>query len=181
MCGIAGMMSLDGVTPDDAALDAFVDALRHRGPDGEGRFAAGGVGLIQTRLAIIDLNTGDQPLYAEQSGGEQCVLVGNGEIYNYVELREELGTGLFKTQSDCEPPLQLYLKHGPDYPRYLRGMYALAVYDAARRQLIVSRDPLGIKPLYYTETSQRVLFCLRAAGPDQGGACAAECLRKIHS
>jgi len=148
MCGIAGIMTISGSPPRDADLDALTEALHHRGPDGKGRHQSGSVGLIQTRLAIIDLKTGDQPLYAELDGEKRCVLVGNGEIYNYVELREELGTELFSTQSDCEPPLQLYLRHGIDYPRYLRGMYALAIHDPSKDRLILSRDPFGIKPLY---------------------------------
>ncbi|MGY8991913.1 MAG: asparagine synthase (glutamine-hydrolyzing), partial [Rhodospirillales bacterium] len=158
MCGIAGIMTISGSPPRDADLDALTEALHHRGPDGKGRHQSGSVGLIQTRLAIIDLKTGDQPLYAELDGEKRCVLVGNGEIYNYVELREELGTELFSTQSDCEPPLQLYLRHGIDYPRYLRGMYALAIHDPSKDRLILSRDPFGIKPLYYAETQDGFSF-----------------------
>jgi len=158
MCGIAGMMTINGALPRERDLDALTDALRHRGPDGEGRYIAGGVGLIQTRLAIIDLETGDQPLYAEPVDGNRCALVGNGEIYNYIELRQELGAEKFKTNSDCEPPLQLYLRHGTDYPRFLRGMYALALHDPKQDRLILSRDPFGIKPLYYAETSEGFVF-----------------------
>jgi asparagine synthase (glutamine-hydrolysing) len=158
MCGIAGIMTINGSPPRDADLDALTEALRHRGPDGEGRYQSQSIGFIQTRLAIIDLKTGDQPLYAEQDGENRCALVGNGEIYNYVELREELGAENFTTHSDCEPPLQLYLRHGVNYPQYLRGMYALAIHDPSKDRLILSRDPFGIKPLYYAETSDGFAF-----------------------
>lgn len=158
MCGIAGIMSIDGAPPSDAALKALTDALRHRGPDGEGEYRSGGVGFVQTRLAIIDLETGDQPLYAEMAGGNRCALVGNGEIYNYVELRQELGTDHFKTNSDCEPPLQLYVRHGVDFPRHLCGMYALAIHDPSKERLVLSRDPFGIKPIYYAETASGFCF-----------------------
>ena len=106
MCGIAGLMLADGATADAGALERLVNALRHRGPDGDGAYTARNVALGQTRLAIIDLETGNQPLY--EPGG--AVLVANGEIYNYVELRAQLAGEDFATQSDCEPPLHLYRK-----------------------------------------------------------------------
>lgn len=154
MCGIAGMMTADGAAVSQAVLDALGDALAHRGPDGRGRHIAGDVGLVQTRLAIIDLTTGDQPLFAP--GG--VALVGNGEIYNYRELREEMAGTVFATQSDCEPPLHLYLKMGLDFTDRLRGMYALAIHDSKTGRLILARDPFGIKPLYYAETPQGFAF-----------------------
>ena len=103
-----------------------------------------GVGLAQNRLAIIDLSTGDQPIH--EPGG--AALIANAEIYNYIELRRELTDVRFTSQSDCEPPLHLYRKHGVDFARKLRGMYAIAIYDAAKDRLVLSRDPFGIKPLY---------------------------------
>ena len=119
-------MNRDGSAPDGAVLDALEAALRHRGPDGEGRWVSGGLGLVQTRLAIIDLETGDQPLY--EPGG--AALIANGEIYNYLELREELMVGAtgdangvkFSTHSDCEPALHLYRRLGLDFAERLRGM-----------------------------------------------------------
>ena len=154
MCGIAGLMTRDGTSPCRSVLDTMLSAIKHRGPDGNGLHISQGVGLAQNRLAIIDLATGNQPLH--EPGG--TALVANAEIYNYVELRQDLSDVRFITQSDCEPPLYLYLKHGIDYAKKLRGMYAIAIYDAAKNQLILSRDPFGIKPLYYCETEGQFAF-----------------------
>jgi len=154
MCGIAGVMTLGAGPPPDALLDALLGALAHRGPDGEGRHIAANVGIVQARLAIIDLATGDQPLY--EPGG--AALVGNAEIYNYVELREEMQGARFQTRSDCEVPLHLFRRHGLDFTRYLRGMYALAIHDPVAGRLVLTRDPFGIKPLYYAETDQGFVF-----------------------
>src|ERR1700746_4001246 len=125
MCGIAGLMTYDGAPPPPAPLRAMGDALRPRGPNGDGRYGSSDVGMVQTRLAIIDLATGDQPLY--EPGG--AALVANGEIYNYIELRQELAGAVFATASDCEPALHLYRRHGIDFTRFLRGMYAIALHD----------------------------------------------------
>lgn len=157
MCGIAGLMTHDGSAPPAAPLQAMGEALRHRGPDGDGRYRSGDVGMVQTRLAIIDLATGDQPLY--DPGG--AALIANGEIYNYIELRSALGCGrpaAFSTRSDCEPPLPLYRRHGLDFTDHLRGMYAIALHDPAAGRLILARDPFGIKPLYYAETPHAFAF-----------------------
>jgi asparagine synthase (glutamine-hydrolysing) len=157
MCGIAGLMTQDGRAPPSAALCAMGSALRHRGLDGDGRYRSGDVGMVQTRLAVIDLATGDQPLH-EPGGG---ALIANAEIYNYIELRRELSTGrtaAFSTQSDCEPPLHLYRKYGLDFTAYLRGMYAIALHDPGAGSLILARDPFGIKPLYYAETPGAFAF-----------------------
>jgi asparagine synthase (glutamine-hydrolysing) len=148
MCGIAGLMTTDGAAANGAALAAMLAALRHRGPDGEGHHAAADVGLVHARLAIIDLATGQQPL--RDAGG--AALIANGEIYNYLELRRAMPGQAFATQSDCEPALHLFRRHGIAYADELRGMYAIAVHDPAAGQLLLSRDPFGIKPLYYSET-----------------------------
>jgi len=147
MCGIAGLMTPDGAAPSQAVLDAMSTALVHRGPDGRGRHLAGGVGLVHERLAIIDLETGQQPLHSPDG----AALVANAEIYNYLELRAELGEGGFRTRSDCEPALKLYALDGDDFAGRLRGMYAIAIHDPAQEKLVLSRDPFGIKPLYYSE------------------------------
>ena len=147
MCGIAGLMTRDGSAPSPIVLAALRDALAHRGPDGSGQYTRGDVALVQTRLAIIDLATGDQPLY--EPGG--AALVANGEIYNYRELRAELAGIAFATQSDCEPPLHLYRRDGLAFADRLRGMYAIALHDPANGSLVLARDPFGIKPLYYAE------------------------------
>src|ERR1700749_1892028 len=106
MCGIAGMMTTDGSTPPPDAVTAMLDAMRHRGPDGHGRYEAPGIALAQARLAIIDLQTGDQPLF----GPNGTVTVINGEIYNYVELREEFAGANFATKGDCEMALYAYAR-----------------------------------------------------------------------
>lgn len=167
MCGIAGIMMCNGQSPDGAVLDQLARALSHRGPDGDGRHVSGPVGLVHTRLAIIDLETGDQPLY--EPGG--AALIGNGEIYNYVELRETLSDIHFETHSDCEPPLHLYRRHGVEFADHLRGMYGLAIHDPAANRLILSRDPFGIKPLYYIETSDYLAFASEAQALVNAGLC----------
>lgn len=154
MCGIAGIMTTDGAAPDNAALDRMKAALAHRGPDGDAVWVSGDTGLVHTRLAIIDLETGDQPLFGP--GG--AALVANGEIYNYVELRAELMDVDFATNSDCEPVLHYYRNYGLDFSEWLRGMYALAIYDPQERRLVLSRDPFGIKPLYYAASENGFAF-----------------------
>lgn len=151
MCGIAGIMTADGHPPEPGLLERMADALGHRGPDGRGRHVAGSVGLIQTRLAIIDLATGDQPIFAETPKGNRAAIVANAEIYNYVELRRDMADTAFSTKSDCEPPLHIYLRDGIEYTGSLRGMYAIAIHDPDAGCLVLSRDPFGIKPLYYVE------------------------------
>lgn len=159
MCGIAGLMSADGTAPARQILDTMASAIGHRGPDGIGHYAAHDVLLVQTRLAIIDLETGDQPLYAANGDDKEDVcLIANGEIYNYVELRAQMGDVDFKTKSDCEPILHLYLEHGLDFAEHLRGMYAIALHDPSEGALILARDPFGIKPIYYGQTADGFAF-----------------------
>jgi len=154
MCGIAGYMSVGGAAPAEPMLDALDRALAHRGPDGSGRFKAGGFAMIQRRLAIIDLQTGSQPLY-EPNG---AALVANAEIYDYIEQRDAMVGVDFATNSDCEVPLHLYRRDGERFAESLRGMYAVALYDPASERLLLARDPFGIKPLYYTETTDGFAF-----------------------
>ncbi len=170
MCGIAGLMTIDGTTPASELLDRLAGALHHRGPDGHGRLVSAGIGLVQTRLAIIDLTTGNQPIYASPGAAKRpAAIVANAEIYNYIELREQLRDATFATQSDCEPPLHLYLRHGLDFVDHLRGMYALAIYDAERDRLVLARDPFGIKPLYYVENSRGFAFASEPAALIEAG------------
>lgn len=175
MCGIAGIMTVAGKSPDSAALERMAKALAHRGPDGAGRRIQDNVGLAQTRLAIIDLATGDQPIIAPYGGGAiiapggGAAIVANGEIYNYIELRAGLGDASFRTASDCEPPLHLYLRDGPEFVYHLRGMYALAIHDPAKKRLVLARDPFGIKPLYYAETADGLAFASEAQALIAGG------------
>lgn len=154
MCGIAGLVG----KPDAGVLERLTDTLEHRGPDGQGTYAAGGCTFVHTRLAIVDLQTGDQPFTVQSDNGGEVALVANGEIYNSPELRAKMKGVDFKTQSDCEPPLHLYLKHGIDFTKHLRGMYAIAIWDNASARLVLARDPFGIKPLYYAETDQGFAF-----------------------
>jgi len=159
MCGIAGVMTRGGVAPNEEILDSLTAALRHRGPDGEGRYVLNDTALLQTRLAIIDLDTGDQPLFADVVPMRPpLALVGNGEIYNYLELKKTITGVAFKTRSDCEPPLFLYHQHGIDFARHLRGMYAIAIHDPVQGRLVLARDPFGIKPLYYGQTEDGFVF-----------------------
>ena len=153
MCGIAGLVTQDGSPPPAKILDRMTKALEHRGPDGQGQHLRDGTALIQTRLAIIDLETGDQPLYADNRA-----LVANGEIYNYVELRQQMSDVSFATGSDCETPLHLYLKHGLGFVEQLRGMYSIAIDDPVEDCLILTRDPFGIKPIYYAQSEIGFIF-----------------------
>jgi asparagine synthase (glutamine-hydrolysing) len=176
MCGIAGIMTVAG-EPPAAALHAMAAALAHRGPDGTGHYRAGNVGMVQTRLAIIDLVTGDQPLY--EPGG--AALMANGEIYNYIELRAELGGVGFASASDCEPPLHLYRRHGLDFTERLRGMYAIALHDPAAGRLVLARDPFGIKPLYYAETQAGFAFASEPQALIAGGLAPAQLVRQVRN
>ena len=159
MCGIAGIMTKDGSRPADQIISDFEKSLKHRGPDGAGRYLLNDTAFVQTRLAIIDLNTGNQPFFVENELGQfPLASIANGEIYNYLELKQQLSDAVFKSQSDCELPLILYQKYGIDYAKYLRGMYSIAIHDPVKSQLILSRDPFGIKPLYYAFTQDGFVF-----------------------
>ena len=158
MCGIAGIVMRDGRPADAARLDALAAAMAHRGPDGVGKYLAGPIGLLNARLAIIDLKTGDQPLF-EPKG---AVLVANAEIYNDPELRVAMADQAFSTGSDCESPLRLYARDGLDFAEQLRGMYAIALFDPATGRLVLARDPFGIKQLYYVETPELFAFASEA-------------------
>lgn len=152
MCGICGIVYKNGATPDRGRLKAANDLLTHRGPDDEGFYIDGPVGLAMRRLAIIDLNTGHQPIsYAD----ERYWIVFNGEIYNFLELRTKLeGRGRhFKTKTDTEVILALYQEQGTACVQRLRGMFAFAIWDKKERRLFIARDRIGKKPLVYAETS----------------------------
>ena len=149
MCGIVGAMSANGTPPPSNVIDAMLRAIAHRGPDGEGRYVQRDVALAQKRLAIIDLSTGDQPLF----GPGDTAIVANGEIYNYVELKQDAHGCNFATNSDCELPLYTYTRDGAAFAKHLRGMYGIALDDPKAPELCISRDPFGIKPLYYAEGS----------------------------
>src|ERR1700756_4314303 len=133
------------------------DLLVHRGPDSAGEHVDGGTPLPAPRLSIIALAGGDQPIASEDGS---CVVVQNGEIYNYPELRRELERDghTFRTNCDTEVTLHLYERQGADYPRLLRGMFAVALWDANAQQLLLARDRYGIKPIYYRHTDSDLEF-----------------------
>jgi asparagine synthase (glutamine-hydrolysing) len=157
MCGICGVIRLDGSTPDPDVLGEMNETMTHRGPDSDGMVIDGPVCLAVRRLAIIDLQHGDQPIAAEDG---RVQVVQNGEIYNYRELRNELhGRGhSFATHSDTEVLVHLYEDRGLDFVHALRGMFAIALWDPARQRLVLARDRFGIKPLYYRARGEAVSF-----------------------
>jgi asparagine synthase (glutamine-hydrolysing) len=154
MCGIAGMLLRHGCA-DEGAVQRVAAALSHRGPDDLGIHMAGPLGLANARLSIIDLEHGHQPMV-----DEKFALVANGEIYNYIELRAGLEARgrRFETGSDSETILHAYALDGLKALPSLNGMFAFALYDAGTRELVLARDRLGIKPLYYAELPDRLLF-----------------------
>ncbi len=154
MCGIAGLaLGAAAPPPEPAMLAALAQALAHRGPEGTGHTAVGRIAMVHTRLAFIDLPGGDQPLFAGAAA-----LVANAEVYNYRELRQDLPEVRFATNSDCEPPLHLWLRDGAGYAAHLRGMYAIAIHERAARTVTLTRDPFGIKPLYTAPVAGGIAF-----------------------
>ncbi|MFL5828637.1 MAG: asparagine synthase (glutamine-hydrolyzing) [Solirubrobacteraceae bacterium] len=156
MCGIAGKIDLQN-TVDAGLLERMCEVLEHRGPDSRGVHLENGVGLGVQRLAVIDLEHGDQPIYSED---RSSVVVLNGEIYNYIELRDQLiGRGhTFRTGSDTETIVHLYEELGARCVDQLRGMFAFAVWDSAARRVLLARDRVGKKPLFYRATETALWF-----------------------
>lgn len=169
MCGIAGIVSLGGSRPIDGdRLLRMRETLVHRGPDGAGIYIDGPIGLAHRRLAIVDEAGGHQPM-SDDSGRIRVVF--NGEIYNHAELRRELSQKghHYRTRSDTESIIHAYLEWGDDLPARLEGMFGFALWDRERRRLLVARDRLGIKPLFFTRFDGELLFgseikAIRAAG-----------------
>ncbi len=153
MCGIVGYAGFD----DDALLHRMCASITHRGPDEDGFFVAPGIGLAMRRLSVIDLQTGRQPIANEN---QTVWVVFNGEIYNYQELTERLKASghVFSTRSDTETIVHLYEEHGLDFVQHLRGMFAIALWDTLRRRLVLVRDRIGEKPLFYSVDGDRLLF-----------------------
>ena len=149
MCGIVGVVQTNG-GPDRSLLERMTRTLRHRGPDDEGFHVDGGVGLGFRRLAIIDLVTGNQPV-ANEAGTVHAML--NGELYNFRELRQTLEEAghTFRSRGDAEVLPHLYEERGPDLVHELRGMFAFALWDSSKQELLLARDRIGEKPLYYTD------------------------------
>jgi asparagine synthase (glutamine-hydrolysing) len=156
MCGICGVVSANG-SVDPERVARMSATLVHRGPDSAGELADGPAALAARRLSIIDLETGDQPI-ANEDG--TLHVVQNGEIYNYRELRRELERAghSFRTHGDTEVLLHLYEQHGTGFAERLRGMFAVAIWDAPRRRLVLARDRFGIKPLYYRDVAGELAF-----------------------
>lgn len=158
MCGICGKLNFDSSKPvSGALLKSMADAIQHRGPDDEGYYRTGPLGFGFRRLSIIDLNTGHQPISNED---ETVWIVFNGEVYNYQELRQDLQSRghVFKTQTDTEVIVHLYEEFGTNSIEKLRGMFAFAIWDENRKQLLLARDRVGIKPLYYWLSEKSLVF-----------------------
>jgi asparagine synthase (glutamine-hydrolysing) len=169
VCGIVGKIKPSAAEPvDRVALERMCAALEHRGPDSRGLFAEGAVGLGIQRLRVVDLVTGDQPIFNEDGS---VVVVLNGEIYNFRELRDELRSRghRFATEGDTETIVHLYEEHGVDCVRHLHGMFAFALWDKRRRRLLIARDRIGKKPLFYSLAGGGLAFAseLRALMEDE--------------
>ena len=158
MCGICGIFYTDATQNVDRDVLAGMNRqIVHRGPDDEGFFVEGNVGLAMRRLSIIDVKTGHQPIANED---ESLRIVFNGEIYNHAELRAQLETQghRYRTRSDTETIIHLYEQYGRDCVKHLRGMFAFAIWDRNRKTLFAARDRLGIKPFYYRYDGKSLFF-----------------------
>ncbi|MBC8508582.1 MAG: asparagine synthase (glutamine-hydrolyzing) [Anaerolineales bacterium] len=157
MCGICGITHQDNRPVDRELVQAMNATIIHRGPDGDGFYFAPGIGLAMRRLAVIDLNTGDQPITNED---ESVWIVFNGEIFNFPSLRADLEARghHFRTQTDTECIVHLYEDFGDDCIQYLRGQFAFALWDSKKQRLLIARDRLGQKPLYYTLSGDTLYF-----------------------
>jgi len=157
MCGICGAFSFSGAPIDRELIGKMTRVIQHRGPDGAGSYVSGCVGLGHRRLSIIDLSGGAQPISNED---ESIQVIFNGEIYNFIELREELikKGHVFKTESDTEVIVHGYEEWGKNCVLRFNGIFAFALWDVNRRQLLLARDHLGVKPLYYVQLGDLLFF-----------------------
>ena len=157
MCGIVGLVRNDGNAIDEQLLARMNGAISHRGPDDDGFYVNGPVGLAMRRLAIIDLKSGRQPIHNQD---RTAWIVFNGEIYNYLELRQQLEKlgHTFYTNSDTEAIVHAYDQYGSDCPKHLRGMFAFAIWDERTQELFLARDRVGKKPLLYAEVNGQFVF-----------------------
>ncbi|MEK6973472.1 MAG: asparagine synthase (glutamine-hydrolyzing) [archaeon] len=151
MCGITGLFGIN----DKAVISKMNDSIKHRGPDDYGYFFGENISLGSRRLSVIDLKTGKQPIFNENNS---IVIVFNGEIYNFKALREMLKGHEFRTKTDTEAIVHLYEEFGLDFVTYLEGMFAFAIYDIPKKKLILARDYVGEKPLFYCQTKETLLF-----------------------
>lgn len=157
MCGIAGILKRDSIQVERTILQRMIGMVNHRGPDATGFHLDGPVGLAHARLSIIDVGGGHQPMHNED---RTVWITFNGEIFNYVELREELirKGHRFLTQSDTEVIVHLYEEKGEECVQYLNGQWAFAIWDSNRKRLFISRDRLGVRPLFYANTPDGFMF-----------------------
>jgi asparagine synthase (glutamine-hydrolysing) len=157
MCGICGQYNFDNQQINENSIRGMCALIRHRGPDDEGIYLDGSFGMGMRRLSIIDLDTGHQPISNED---DSIWTILNGEIYNYIELAEDLKKKghIFKTKSDTEVLVHLYEEYGYSFVKLLRGMFGLAIWDKKKRELILARDPLGIKQLYFFKGENKFVF-----------------------
>src|SRR5262245_27399099 len=182
MCGIAGIINRTPVAPDREILEAMLCRIQHRGPDAVGYWSSGPVGLAHARLSIIDLASGQQPM--SDSEGHFWITF-NGEIFNYVELRNELIAAghRFSTTSDTEVILHMYAEKGEHCVEYFNGQWAFAIWDSRRKTLFLSRDRLGVRPLFYTETPGSFVFASEIksllAHPEVGCSIDLEALNEV--
>ena len=155
MCGLVAIVNRSGEGVPAELLRRMANVIAHRGPDDEGAYAAAGVGLYHKRLSIIDLTSGHQPMTADG-----VTVVFNGEIYNYIELRDELKRlgHAFHTTSDTEVLIRCYLQHGERFVGRLNGMFAFVLHDVRRRRVLAARDHFGIKPLYYHVSERSIVY-----------------------
>jgi asparagine synthase (glutamine-hydrolysing) len=173
MCGISGIFDLSGNPINRELLERMTSIIKHRGPDGDGCYVDHEVGLGHRRLSIIDVGGGGQPI-GNEDGKLQIVF--NGEIYNFIELRKELEAfgHTFKTKSDTEVIVHAYEQWGTNCVKRFNGMFAFAIWDARTREVFLARDHLGIKPLYYVQIGNRLLFSSEIKALLQDPACPRE-------
>ncbi|HXB90749.1 MAG TPA: asparagine synthase (glutamine-hydrolyzing), partial [Puia sp.] len=162
MCGIAGILDFKNHFADETAIRPMTDAMAHRGPDATGFFAEGPIALGHLRLSIIDLSSAANQPFTDASG--RFVMVFNGEMYNYNQVKPLLPDYPFHTSGDTEVLLAAYAKWGPECLRHFRGMFALAIWDKKEKELFIARDRMGVKPLYYFMDHNRLIFASEVRG-----------------
>ena len=157
MCGIAGFLNLDGRPADRLLLERMIRMIDYRGPDGTGAFTDGAIALAHNRLSIIDIAGGHQPMQSDEGA---LWITFNGEIFNFIELREELikKGRRFCSRSDTEVILHLYLEYGPECVRHMNGQWSFAIWDGRSKTLFLSRDRVGVRPLFYTTAGNSFIF-----------------------
>ena len=165
MCGIAGIFDFQSRPVDNNTVLSMIDSLAHRGPDGQGVYLDGFVGLGHRRLSIFDLSSaGAQPMISPDGN---YVITFNGEVYNWPEIRKNLSNKNWRSQTDSETILHAYIEHGKSCLKLFNGMFAFAIWDKQNQSMFLARDRIGIKPLYYSFNSNRFYFAseIKALSP----------------